>query len=193
MPRPKNFNEDEVLGKAMRLFWHKGFEATSIQDLVTHLGINKQSIYDTFGDKKKLYLLALNKYHFGSEMYFNTLYSENGTVREAFRAFFQAVVEGSFHDADKKGCFLQNAAVELAPQDEEIKKICLAGMSSFEKRFGDLIRKGQQSGELSKTLEADSLATFFFAIFNGLRVIGKITQDKTQLENIVKNALSVLE
>ncbi len=181
-----------MLAKAMRLFWKKGFEATSIQDLVLHLGINKQSLYDTFGDKKKLYLLALNKYHYGSEMYFNTLYSEQGTVREAFRSFFQAVVEGAFSDLEKKGCFLQNAAIELAPQDEEIKKICLAGMSSFEKRFGNLIRKGQETGELAAALEADSLATFYFAVFNGLRVIGKITQNRIQLEIIVKNALSLL-
>lgn len=193
MPRPKNFNKEEVLNNAMQLFWQKGYEATSIQDLVAHLGINKQSLYDTFGDKQTLYLSALRNYRQENEIGFNNLCPENGSVKETFKSFFENVINNICDDSQKKGCFLNNAAVELAANNEEISKVCLEGMQTIEKKFSKLIKHGQARGEIKKELDADGAASFFYVVLNGLRTIGKIKEDRNKLEAIVENTLSILD
>lgn len=193
MPRPKNFNKEDVLNNAMQLFWQKGYEATSIQDLVAHLGINKQSLYDTFGDKQSLYLSALKNYRQENELWFNSLNLGNDSVKESFKIFFENVVNSICDDSQRKGCFLNNAAVELAACNEEIGKICLEGMESVESRFRKLIKQGQASGEIKKELDADGAASFFYVVLNGLRTISKIKEDRNKLEAIVKNTLSILD
>jgi TetR/AcrR family transcriptional regulator, transcriptional repressor for nem operon len=192
MPRPKSFNKEEVLNSAMQLFWQKGYEATSIQDLVAHLGINKQSLYDTFGDKQSLYLMALNNYRLENELWMNSLNLGNGSVKKAFKSFFDSVISNPCEETRKKGCFLGNALIEVAPQNEEVNKICLEGMESFEKRFSKLIRQGQESGEINSEIDADETASFFYVVLNGLKAISKIKADKKKMKAVVKNALSVL-
>lgn len=193
MPRPKSFNKDEVLNNAMQLFWEKGYEATSVQDLVARLGINKQSLYDTFGDKQTLYLLALNQYRLESELWLNGLNLGKGSVKKAFKTFFETIINNPCDETRKKGCFLNNAANELASHNEEINKICSEGTQAFEKKFSNLIKQGQASGELRKELDADGIAGFFFVVLNGLRATGKVNADKRKLKEIVKNTLSVLD
>jgi TetR/AcrR family transcriptional regulator, transcriptional repressor for nem operon len=192
MPRPKNFKKEEVLQKAKELFWQKGFEATSIQDLVEHLGINKQSLYDTFGDKQTLYLSALNNYRLENELWLNSLNLSNGSVKESFKLLFESVITGVCDDSERKGCFLTNATVESSSKNTEVNKICVEGMESLEKRFSNLIKQGQASGELKNELDADGIASFFYVILNGLRAVGKIKEDKGKLNEVIKNTLSVL-
>src|SRR5918911_4112509 len=104
MARRKEFNRDEALHKAMEVFWARGYEAASINDLVEHMGINRQSLYDTFGDKHSLYLQALDRYREveGRKM-FEAL-EQPGSVKRALRQLFQGVVEGSFCNAERRGC-----------------------------------------------------------------------------------------
>lgn len=192
MPRPKNFNKEDVLNNAMQLFWQKGYEATSIQDLVAHLGINKQSLYDTFGDKQTLYLSALQNYRLENELWLNSLNLGNGSVKESFKLLFESVISSVCDDSERKGCFLTNATIESGSQNQEISKICVEGMQSFEKRFSNLIKQGQASGELKKELDADGIASFFYVILNGLRAVSKIKEDREKLREVIKNTLSVL-
>lgn len=193
MPRPKKFDKEEILERAMRLFWQKGFEATSIQDLVDHTGVNKQSLYDTFGDKQSLYRAALDHYRAVNENLFGELCAESCSAKTALRAIFEKIVDENAADAERKGCFLVNAAIELSASRDEIGRLCGDNMRSMEAKFARLIEAGQDSGEIRRSLDAEATAAFLFAALSGLQTVGKITRERKKLAQIVETSLSVLE
>src|SRR6266852_1410049 len=98
MARPKEFDRDQALQKAMEVFWSRGYEAASIQDLVKHMGINRQSLYDTFGDKHALYLQALDRYREVEGRKLLELLERPGSVKKSLRQLFEGVVEGALCD-----------------------------------------------------------------------------------------------
>ena len=104
MARHKEFDRDEALHKAMEVFWSRGYEAASVNDLVRHMGINRQSLYDTFGDKHALYLQALDRYREVEGRRMFEILDRPGSVKKALRQLFQGVVEGSFCDGQRRGC-----------------------------------------------------------------------------------------
>src|SRR3977135_2157179 len=114
MARHKEFDRAEALHKAMEVFWSRGYEAASIQDLIKHMGINRQSLYDTFGDKHALYLQALDRYREIESRKLLDLLERCGSVKRALRRLFARVVEGSLCAGERRGCFLGNAMSELA-------------------------------------------------------------------------------
>src|SRR5712671_3105788 len=119
MARQKEFNREEALQKAMEVFWSRGYEAASIQDLVKHMGINRQSLYDTFGDKHALYLQALDRYSALEGRKLLLLLEGDGSVKRALRRLFAGVVEGSLCAGERRGCFMGNAMSELAGRCHE--------------------------------------------------------------------------
>src|SRR6478672_1527424 len=112
MARHKEFDCAEVLEKAMEVFWARGYEAASIQDLVEHMGINRQSLYDTFGDKHTLYLQALDRYLEVEGRKIAELLEQPGSVKRNVRRLFETAIDRSL--ADRRGCFMNNAMSELA-------------------------------------------------------------------------------
>src|SRR3984893_15939871 len=114
MARQKEFDREEALHKAMEVFWSRGYQAASIQDLVKHMGINRQSLYDTFGDKHALYLQALDRYHEVHGRKVSELLERPGSVKKALRQLFEGIVEGSLCEQERRGCFMGNAMSELA-------------------------------------------------------------------------------
>src|SRR6201986_4496734 len=114
MARHKEFDRDEALQKAMEVFWSRGYEAASIQDLVEHMGINRQSLYDTFGDKHSLFLQALDRYREVEGRKLFGLLEQSGSVKRALRQGFEVVVEGSLGGGERRWCCVGNATSELA-------------------------------------------------------------------------------
>jgi TetR/AcrR family transcriptional repressor of nem operon len=121
MARTKDFDESEVLNKAVSVFWLKGYNGTSMQDLVDSLGISRSSLYDTYGDKHTLYLKALEFYQntSGSAMY--NIATNATSSREAIKQLLELVVNNLLSDKQHKGCFMVNAEVEVAPHDIEVR------------------------------------------------------------------------
>jgi TetR/AcrR family transcriptional regulator, transcriptional repressor for nem operon len=193
MARPKKFDKEEVLKLATEIFWRKGFEATSVQDLVEQTKVNKQSLYDTFGDKHSLYLAALCRYRAESENQFGCLAAENISPKTVLRKLFENVIAEAVGDSEQKGCFINNAMIELAAQDEKIGKICLESMSSMETRLARLVKKGQEAGEIAESLKPETVAAFLFAALNGLRAVSKITPDENKLKEIAETTLSIFD
>src|SRR5258707_8496431 len=113
MARHREFDRDEVLHKAMEVFWSRGYSAASIQDLVKHMGINRQSLYDTFGDKHALYLLALDRYREVESRKVFELLERPGSVKKTLRQLFAGVVEGSLCDGQRRGCFIDRKSTRL--------------------------------------------------------------------------------
>jgi TetR/AcrR family transcriptional repressor of nem operon len=192
MARTKEFDTEEALEKAIGLFWDKGYSACSMQDVVEGLGLSRSSIYETFGDKRQLFLSALKKYQQeGAESMRHTL-GTTTDIRKSLKELLYAVLPGEV-DCTQKGCFMVSAGIELAPHDPEIAAIVRANSEEIEEILRAAIQKGQDAGQLSRNLDALSMARFFFATLSGLRVsAASSTADRTKLEDIIKVALSVL-
>ncbi len=192
MPRNKSFVESEILNKALDLFWEQGYHATSIQDLVNHLGINRASIYDTWGDKHGLYLETLKQYRrYASSHLLEKLRSEK-SAREVIRDFLRDIVSDSAGDQAKKGCYLSNSASELAKCDQEVKDLFTDNRKKMEAVLNELIKEGQESGEFSTSHSSESYARFVFNTAGGMRLLAKGSISESELDDIVNIALSAL-
>ncbi|MCM3629662.1 TetR/AcrR family transcriptional regulator [Paenibacillus glycanilyticus] len=191
MGRSKEFDEDAVLLKAMKLFWTQGYEKTSMQDLVEHMGIHRRSIYDTFGDKHALYLLALKRY--GDTVWKSIEQRANGsfTSKAAIRTLLEAAV--AENEERPQGCLMVNTAVELAVHDPEFEACVSQSWDITEELIRDLIIKGQQTGELAAELDADLLASYFNNALTGLRVIVKTQYKREKLHQIIETTMSMLD
>jgi TetR/AcrR family transcriptional regulator, transcriptional repressor for nem operon len=197
MARKKEFDEDAALLKAMRLFWEQGYEKTSMQDLVSHMGIHKGSMYDTYGDKQSLYFKTLKRYSEMLEQSVKQRMTDTRSAKEAIRELFEMVIQrNSLYEQQEEfpeGCFLVNTAVELAKHDSEAIDWVHLNWTNTEQLIRDLIVVGQQSGEFSKTLNAEGLSYYFLNALIGLRVMVKTISDREKLYQIIEMNLSVLE
>jgi len=191
MIRAKQFDKHAVLDEAMQLFWERGFHATSIQDLVDHLGVNRQSLYDTYGGKDQLFMAALERYREIQSVPVRQLLERDDPVREVLRDFFRNTVDSLLGDG--KGCFLANAATELATHDPAVAQVCAANARQLEGAFAGLLTRAQQRGEISADHSPLQLARFLMNTSVGLAVTVKATRDRKVLNDVVEVALAVLD
>ncbi|QSW87890.1 MULTISPECIES: TetR/AcrR family transcriptional regulator [Flavobacterium] len=192
MARTKEFNEDQALDKAIEIFWHKGYNGTSAQDLVNHLGLSRSSLYDTFGDKQKLFVKSLKRYQHQNHEILKEFLGNAENIKTAFTEIFKQAVVESLQDRITKGCFMVNSAVELAMHDSEIGKIVLDNQKTVEDIFYQAIKKGQESGQISNKMEARSLARFIFNNYSGIRVLARSGErDKQVYDDILKSIFAL--
>ncbi len=194
MARPKEFDQNRVLGKAMDVFWCRGYEATSVQDLVDQLGINRQSIYDTFGDKHALFLAALKHYEEVKVSEISAILAKPGPVKAAIRQVFEETVQDLAYSEPKRGCMMVNTIVELAPHDAQIAARVMANQQQTEAALHDALLRAQAQGEFGeRNLDLQALARFLYNNLQGLAVTAKATSNPAVLQDIVKITLSVLD
>jgi TetR/AcrR family transcriptional repressor of nem operon len=193
MARHKEFNRDEALQKAMEVFWSHGYEAASINDLVKRMGINRQSLYDTFGDKHTLYLEALDRYREveGRKMF--ELLERPGPVKKTLRRLFQSVVEESLCGRARRGCFIGNAMSELAGHCPETAAKACGDMAAVEETLYRTLLRGRKNGEIKKEKDLRAVARFLYSSLQGIQLMSKATQDRKTLEDVVKVTLSALD
>ncbi len=192
MARAKEFNEDQVLDKAIEIFWHKGYNGTSAQDLVNHLGLSRSSLYDTFGDKQKLFARALKKYHDENYIKIKEILETATNIKETLSVIFKLAVVESLEDRITKGCFMVNSAVELAMHDADIAKIVKDNRKIMEEVFYTAVKKGQELGQISSKQEARSLARFIFNNYSGIRVLARAGErDKQVYDDILKSIFAL--
>lgn len=171
MPWEKNFDIDETLTRAMQTFWAHGYEATSMQDLVTATGVNRASIYATYGDKRALFLTALRKYDGEIRRRMLAELAETNTPAEAIAAVFDKFIGQTTVPQGNWGCFLVNTALELAAHDDEISELVNTAQDEIEAFFLAMIRKGQQSGAFAADRDAKPLAHQALASLLGMLVM----------------------
>lgn len=193
MARNKEFDKKVVLKKAMELFWKQGYEKTSMQDLVNHMGIHRRSIYDTFGDKHSLFLASLKYYEeFVAEELTNII-NNSSTVKIAIRKIFEYVVNVAELEIYPAGCFAVNTAVELSLLDKNIQHLTTKMFNDTEELFNKLLKDGQNKGEFKNDLNTQVTAQFLHNNLIGLRVLVKTNYSKKELESIIDLILKVLE
>lgn len=193
MARPKAFDQDKALNQAMALFWQQGYEATSIQELLDVMGIGRGSLYDTFGDKRQLFLAALQRYQSSGDHSLVAPLRQFDSAKEAIRQLFINLVNITRDDPDQKGCLIVNSAVELAPHDPHMAEAVSRAQNNTEELFYQAILHGQEMGEIPSEKEPRALARFFVNNIRGIRVMAKYNPDLPALHDIIRTALSVLD
>ena len=191
MAGKKAFEPQRVLEKAMNAFWEHGYEGISIEDLVQSTGIGRGSLYGTFEDKHSLYLAALDQYVAAVKAQTNTLLDQEGTLHEVLQQLFQAQLEALLSDPARRGCFLVNASLEMAPHDPEVNTVVQSALQEFQEGLYRLLIKAQVAGELSWRHDPHQLAHFLLGTLVGIRALARGRQDRRVLEDVVKTALSV--
>jgi TetR/AcrR family transcriptional regulator, transcriptional repressor for nem operon len=192
MARPKAFDRTEMLDKAMELFWYRGYEATSIHDLLEHLGINRQSLYDTFGDKHTLFLEALNRYKELGQTPMVEILEGPGSGKEAIARVFRQTVQSYAQDRPRCGCFVVNSTIELAPHNPEVAQCVVASFERTQQALSCALTRAKAQGELYTQHDLEGLARFLTTMLQGLHVAAKAGTDLVQLHEVARIALSIL-
>ncbi len=188
--RTKDFDETEILRKAIRIFWRQGYHATSLYDLIEELGIGRSSIYHAFGDKRTLFMKALELYQQEATERFKTAFEAAPSVKMIIADFLNAVANDVFSEACPKGCFKVNAEIEVADQDEQIKKIIAEDDLLIEDVLYKAIEKAQQNGEISTEKDPKALARFLCNTIAGMRVYAKFRTDRQFFDDIIATAMT---
>ena len=193
MPRVKQFDRDEILEKAMHLFWQKGFHGTSIGDLVAYTGINRQSLYSTFTNKDELFNQAFKRYQSINLEKFNSFLESRNSVKQGIKDFFLLAAENAINDPERKGCFIINTTTELVPDDKRMMSVIAENQRTFDGIMSDFLKKGINKGEFPSTINTESLASYFTVLYSGLKVVSKFNTDREYLIQIIDTALKVLD
>jgi TetR/AcrR family transcriptional repressor of nem operon len=186
----KKFDRNEVLERAMRLFWQRGYEGTSIDDLVTATGINRGSLYATFGSKCGLFLAALERYVllFGVPLMPSP---EDPDPRRAIERMFDAIITRTSDPQWPRGCFMTNTALECPGVGDEIARKVAEGIGRQESAIYRVLQHAQAEGLLDPQADARALARFFLGVAQGLNVVNKAIADPTILRDMVTSAMSI--
>ncbi len=190
--RPKEFDRQETLEKAMELFWSRGYEATGMRDLLDGMGIGRQSLYDTFGDKRSLFLEAVEQYNrCVTQKLVDSLSAAGsplGNVRRTLTSMAQMCGQKPCC-----GCLLTNTLVELAPHDAEVAAVAKRVLARVEGAFRKTLERAVEQGELPKDAPVRALARSLCCTLQGLAVMGRANVSQGAAKDIVGVALSNLE
>lgn len=192
MARQKAFDPEAVLERAMQVFWQKGYEATSIQDLVTAMGINRGSLYATFQDKRQLFLSAIAHYsHTALQQTIDRLQAP-GSARQAIADYFYSLVQALAAQRPCQGCLMTNTIVELSLQDAEIAAQLKQSLLALEEAFYGALVRAKAQAEINPKADLRTLARYLTASVQGLQVISKVDPGLESLRDMVKTILTVL-
>ncbi len=191
--RPRTFEREEVVEKALSVFWRQGYQATSVQDLVEATGLNRGSLYDTFGDKHGLFLEAVEHYRSHVSARRLAKLEEPGPAREKIATYFKEVIEFSVGEGRLLGCLMTNSAIELAPHDRDTRLAVAANMAAMEATFRRVLTRARKEGEIAAGKSPADLARFLTATANGLRVMAKVAPERAALRSVVRIALESLD
>jgi TetR/AcrR family transcriptional repressor of nem operon len=192
MARTKEFDPDVALQAALELFWRRGYAATSMADLVEHLGIARASIYATFGGKHDLYLKALDRYKRTADPDIVEMLSQPGPALPAVRAVVRRYADECVADGERRGCFVVNTAVELGPHDATAARRVEASWTTLETALTSALTRARAQGELPAGKDPPALARFLLTVLQGMRVIAKGEPDPARLHDAAELALTVL-
>jgi TetR/AcrR family transcriptional repressor of nem operon len=193
MARPREFDADAALDRAMETFWSKGYEATSLDDLCEVTGLSRSSLYATFGSKRNLLLRSVDRYVEQRNPRIAAILAEPLSIRDAFGALARQFIDQIIAGPGRRGCFLGNCAAELPRGDRAALARVRQGMQATETTFRRALTQAKTRGELQQDADVDALARFLTAGFQGLRLVGKVNPDRTVLEGIATTMLQCLE
>lgn len=193
MARPKAFDTDAALVRAMELFWEQGYAATSMEQLVRTMGIRRQSLYDTFGDKHQLFLAAMDSYCAMLEAAMLAPLRAPGAGLQALHDTGLAIIDFLLRYPKRRACLMANTTLELAPHDAEIAAKVQAHMTTMESAFHHALGNAQARGEIASSADIDALSKYLVGVTHGLMVMAKSGADRETLTGIMATAVAPLQ
>ncbi len=189
----KQFDPEIALDKAMQLFWAKGYAATGLNELVEAMEIGRKSLYDTFGNKRALFIKALDRYSqtVVGEIY-RGLNNPERPALENVRAVMRDI-EAMNSKPMSPGCLLGVSMAQFRTDDAEMAAVLRKHMRRVERAYYKAFAKAQAQGDLKPTTNVRNLARLFMSAHQGLTLIGRVTETQEVPRGIVDGALAVLE
>ena len=192
MPATKQFDPDQALDRAMHVFWSRGYESTSLEDLVRATRVNRASLYTTFGSKRALFLSALRRYDKRCRRQRLEKLERSFTPKRAIRELFESWIDQALEHGDQRGCLLANTAVEMAGGDEQVGTLVAESQRDTERFLHALIERGQADGEIAAGIDAERAAKTLLATLLGLLVLVRSRPEPGLLHAIVDEAVGAL-
>src|SRR5271157_398552 len=194
MARPREFDEVTALEAAIDCFWQRGYEATSVRDLADKMGISAPSLYNTYGDKHALFVQALEHYLDHSARALIKRLENSLPPKQAIRRFIEEIIiERSVNDRERRGCFLINSALEVAPHDRELGAFIADRLAEIEAFFYRSIKAAQAEGAVPRNRAAKDLARLLLGVLLGIRVLARSKPERALLEGVARPALALLD
>ena len=193
MARPREFDIDDVLEKAMQAFWSGGYAATSLADLTSAMGISKSSFYETFGSKHELFLATIERYGDTAAERTVGVLENSPYAKGAIATVFEYVIDAATTEGERRGCFINNCAVESASHDADVASRVVTCMTRLETAFESAVGRGQEAGDIATDHNPKALARFLTCNMQGLISTAKANPDKEKLNDIVRVVLAVLD
>jgi TetR/AcrR family transcriptional repressor of nem operon len=193
MPRPREFDEAAALDAAIDCFWRRGYEATSLRDLTEAMRLTAPSLYNAFGDKEALFALALQRYLDRNTRGRLRRLEQTLAPKAAIASFFSEVVAHSVNDSDRKGCFLVNSALEVAPHHARCRAVIAEQFRGIEGFFAGRIVAAQAEGTVPLDVDAADVAKLLLGVLLGVRVLARTDPRRSVLEGMIRPALALLD
>ena len=193
MPRQKKYDEVKVLENAMKVFWAKGYEATSMNDLIKATGINRGSLYTAFQNKHALFMSVLQYYDQIYRVEHLQQIIARHSPRDAISKVFEMAAKKPGDSSIPWGCLLVNTALELSPHNPEVCEFvehCLHGVEEF---FFTHIKAGQRTGEITTTQPTRETAQALLSLFLGLRVLTRAKTRQNTINAVTSQARMMLQ
>lgn len=191
MARLREFDTDEVMEAVINAFWNRGYEATSLADLMAATGLQKGSIYKAFGDKRSLFLKALQSYL--DRVYSLSLQTMNELNSEqALSTWFQLLLDSAARPSETKGCFALNSLIEMAPHDPDVARMLEYQHSRIGELLERAIAQGQKDGVFRQDLSAQQLRQVLLVVANGALASSRASFLQSALPDVVASVLAVL-
>ncbi|WP_378290604.1 TetR/AcrR family transcriptional regulator [Aquimarina rubra] len=192
MPKVETFNRKQVLQNATEVFHKKGYNGTSMQDLVDATNLNRSSIYNSFGSKLGMFMEVLSHYqsvaknNIGKE----TIQAQNAS--DTIRSIFEMYLKDIITDADRKGCLIVNCKSEMANQEPLIKSFMEQNQEQMLAVFEDLVHNGQMEKIFNENQTASQYALYLYSAIQGFRMTGILNNNEEELRNLINTVLKVL-
>jgi TetR/AcrR family transcriptional regulator, copper-responsive repressor len=191
--RPRAYQPEIALGKALDLFRKDGFAATSLDDLSAATGMNRPSLYGAFGDKRELYLKSYERYRADARAVMVDIFKDELPIRKRLERIYAAALDIYLSgEAGPRGCFTVMTAASEAVSDPDIRAMVLEGFSEFDKAFAGCFGIAREKGELAKSADPVVLAQLASATIHTIAIRARARVPRKELEAIVKGAIDVM-
>jgi len=189
MARFKEFETTRALRIAMEVFWRHGYENTSLELLMSEMGVAKQSLYDTFGDKRSLYFKAMALYREETNTSLRRVLASSSTIKQGFTKILRSLIAET-REQHARGCLLLSANMERAVDDQEIAQFLQENQEEVESIFVEALRRAKSNGEIAPSEDPEAMARFLIVVIQGMRAMARLKSDRPAMRQIAKLALA---
>jgi TetR/AcrR family transcriptional regulator, transcriptional repressor for nem operon len=193
MARPREFDREEVLQKALYTFWSKGYAATTLPDLLESMGINRSSFYNTFEDKQALFSEVMSLYYQQTAIKRLAILQRAKSAKQGLQDYFRHNIDVAVAEYNPGGCLLTNTVTNLNTIDAEIARSIVQGIDRLDQALYALLDRGQRSGEIASNKDIKAIARLMMSVSYGLNIAARVNPSREILEDMAKAAISTLE